>query len=90
MMFSKQLDLAKAGDIEVCGRDYVINLGWRSAWNGVSGGPTRITLPAGKAELKIKVLNYTTVPALYVRGTTVQSDTSWWADPSTPATPPGT
>ena len=41
------------------------------------GTPTMITVPAGKHKINVKVFNQATVPAIYVKGKTVVSDTSW-------------
>jgi alpha-L-rhamnosidase len=41
------------------------------------GTPSTITVPAGKHRINIKVFNQATVPAVYVSGKTIFSDTSW-------------
>ncbi|MDE6692938.1 MAG: alpha-rhamnosidase [Muribaculaceae bacterium] len=41
------------------------------------GEPSEFTLPAGRHKLNIKVWNQSTPPALYVKGKTVNSDSSW-------------
>ncbi len=41
------------------------------------GSPKRITVPAGKHKINIKVFNQANVPAVYVKGKTIVSDASW-------------
>jgi alpha-L-rhamnosidase len=41
------------------------------------GSPEKIELPAGKHTLNIKVHNQVSVPAIFVNGTTIQSDNTW-------------
>jgi alpha-L-rhamnosidase len=41
------------------------------------GSPRRITVPAGKHKINIKVFNQSSVPAIYVKGKTIFSDSSW-------------
>lgn len=42
-----------------------------------SGYPKRVTVPAGKHKLSLKVFNQAHVPAIFVRGKTIHSDASW-------------
>src|SRR5690242_8679802 len=39
--------------------------------------PSTITVPAGKHKINIKVYSLATVPAIFVKGSTIVSDTSW-------------
>nr|WP_294895633.1 alpha-L-rhamnosidase C-terminal domain-containing protein [uncultured Pedobacter sp.] len=41
------------------------------------GFPKKITVPAGKHKLSLKVYNQASVPAIFVDGKTVKSDASW-------------
>lgn len=41
------------------------------------GSPGRITVPAGKHKVNIKVFNQANVPAIYIKGKTILSDSSW-------------
>lgn len=41
------------------------------------GSPAQITVPAGKHKINIKVFNQANVPAIYVKGKTIESDASW-------------
>ncbi len=43
----------------------------------IHGRPTRLTLPAGDHNINLKVFNQTHVPAIYIKGKTISSDTSW-------------
>ncbi|SHN13726.1 alpha-L-rhamnosidase C-terminal domain-containing protein [Chitinophaga sp. CF418] len=43
----------------------------------LEGMPAKITVPAGKHRINIKVFNQASVPAVYVAGETVFSDASW-------------
>ncbi|MBC7947401.1 MAG: alpha-rhamnosidase [Chitinophagaceae bacterium] len=41
------------------------------------GSPRRISVPAGRHKINIKVFNQANVPAIYVRGKAIVSDSSW-------------
>lgn len=41
------------------------------------GSPKQIVVPAGKHKINIKVFNQANVPAIYVKGETIFSDSSW-------------
>ncbi len=41
------------------------------------GSPKTITVPAGKHKINIKVFSQANVPAIYVKGRTIVSDSSW-------------
>jgi hypothetical protein len=41
------------------------------------GTPKKITVPAGKHKINVKVFNQANVPAIYVSGKTIFSDASW-------------
>lgn len=43
----------------------------------VEGAPSRMTIPAGKHKINIKVFNQENVPAIYIKGKTIHSDSSW-------------
>lgn len=43
----------------------------------LEGTPKQITVPAGKHRINIKVFNQANVPAIYVKGETIVSDSSW-------------
>lgn len=72
--FSKVVDLAEAEEIEIAveGR-YNIKLDGKLQF----GSPKKFLLPAGKHNLNIKVYNQATPPALFVKGKTINTDSSW-------------
>jgi hypothetical protein len=72
--FSKRLDLPVAEEIEIAveGR-FNIKLDGKLQF----GSPARFTLPAGKHHLCVKVYNPSTPPALFIKGETVNTDSSW-------------
>ncbi len=43
----------------------------------LEGTPTSITVPAGKHRINVKVFNQQSVPVIYVKGKTINSDSSW-------------
>ncbi|HEX2628971.1 MAG TPA: alpha-rhamnosidase, partial [Chitinophagaceae bacterium] len=45
----------------------------------LEGTPNKITVPAGKHRINIKVFNQASVPAVYVTGRTIFSDATWLA-----------
>lgn len=74
--FSKQVDLVQAEKIRiVCEGDYNVAL------DGVKvfGMPETMDIPAGRHALNIKVVNQSTPPALWVKGETIATDSSWLA-----------
>ncbi len=83
MIFTKGINLEKPEEVEIYveGDQYNISLGGRRVKNGDESGLTKITLPKGETELTVTVVNYTTVPAIYVNGETVKSDNSWMTSP---------
>jgi len=72
--FSKKIDLAAAEEIEISVEGkFNIKLDGKLQF----GMPKKFTLPAGKHSLNIKVWNQATPPTIFVKGKTVNSDTSW-------------
>jgi hypothetical protein len=72
--FSKKLDLAQPEEIEIAAEGrYNVKLDGKLQF----GSPAKLLLPAGKHSLNIKVHNQSTPPALFVKGTTVNSDATW-------------
>ena len=43
----------------------------------LEGTPQKITVPAGRHKINIKVFSQASVPAIYVKGKTIVSDSSW-------------
>lgn len=72
--FSKEVDLPEAETIQLSveGR-YNVKLDGKLQL----GMPDKLTIPAGKHKINIKVWNQLTPPALYVDGRTIKSDASW-------------
>lgn len=72
--FSKKLDLAQPEEIEIAVEGkYNVKLDGKLQF----GVPTKIAIPAGRHSLNIKVHNQGNVPAIYVAGKTIVSDSSW-------------
>jgi alpha-L-rhamnosidase len=72
--FSKKFDLKEAEEIEITVEGkYNVKLNGKM----ITGSPKKLVIPDGKHTLNIKVYNQCNVPALYVKGKTVVSDTSW-------------
>ncbi|GAB4021577.1 alpha-L-rhamnosidase C-terminal domain-containing protein [Spirosoma migulaei] len=72
--FHKDFDLAQAEEVDlfVEGK-YNVKIDGKA----FSGYPKRITVPAGKHKVSLKVFCQDRVPAIYVRGQNVVSDNSW-------------
>ncbi len=72
--FHKNFELAAPEEIEIAveGR-YNVKLDGKL----VFGSPAKMTIPAGKHQLNIKVHNQANVPAVYIKGKTLVSDASW-------------
>jgi alpha-L-rhamnosidase len=74
MDFHKVFDLPQAEEVEIFVEgDYNVKLDAKL----VSGSPKKVTIPAGRHKLNIKVHNQQYVPAIYVKGKTIVSDSSW-------------
>lgn len=43
----------------------------------IEGTPSKITVPAGKHKINIKVFNQAVVPSVFVNGKTIKSDNTW-------------
>ena len=72
--FSKEFDLKMPEEIHIYAEgNYNVKLDGKLQ----NGTPTKMLLPAGRHTLNIKVHNQACVPAIYVEGKTVYSDSSW-------------
>ena len=72
--FSKDLDLHADEEITIKAEGkYNVKLDGKLQF----GQPSTFRIPAGKHKLNIKVWNQATPPALYVKGATVNTDSSW-------------
>ena len=74
MDFHKDFDLAAAEEVKLAVEgNYIAKLDGKA----FEGTPAVINMPAGKHRLSIKVFNQAAVPAIFVQGKTVVSDSSW-------------
>ncbi|NMA75423.1 MAG: alpha-rhamnosidase [Bacteroidales bacterium] len=72
--FSKDLELTEGEEIQIFVEGkYNIKLDGKLQMDN----PDRLYIPAGKHKLNIKVHNQASVPAIFVKGRTVFSDSSW-------------
>jgi hypothetical protein len=72
--FHKDFDLAQPEEVELRAEgQYNVKLDGKP----LTGAPTRLTVPAGKHRINIKVYNQATPPTVFVRGKTIASDNSW-------------
>lgn len=74
MDFHKEFNLGQPEEVEIFAEGrYNVKLDGKI----LTGYPKRITVPAGKHKINLKVFNQGHVPAVFVRGKTIQSDASW-------------
>ncbi|MDR0710754.1 MAG: alpha-rhamnosidase [Prevotellaceae bacterium] len=72
--FSKTVDLKDDEEVEIYAEGrYNVKLDGKLQF----GEPEKLNIPAGKHSLNIKVYNQAAAPAIFVRGKTVVSDSSW-------------
>lgn len=72
--FSKQFNLAEPEEIFIAAEGkYNVKLDGKLQF----GMPSTLQLPAGKHSLNIKVWNQSTPPTIYVKGETVNTDSTW-------------
>lgn len=72
--FSKTVDLDDGEEVEIFAEGrYNVKLDGKLQ----PGEPGRLSIPAGKHSLNIKVYGQSAAPAIFVRGKTVASDSSW-------------
>jgi len=72
--FSKKLNLTAPEEVEIAVEGkYNVKLDGKLQF----GAPRKIIIPAGKHSLNIKVHNQATPPAIFVKGKTFHSDSSW-------------
>jgi len=72
--FHKEFTLAQPEEVQIF-VEGTYNL--KIDGQAVSGFPKKITIPAGKHKLSLKVYNQAHVPAIFVKGKTIVSDESW-------------
>jgi hypothetical protein len=74
MDFHKDVELSEPEQIDVYVEGkYILKLDGK----GFEGTPSQVTIPAGKHRINVKVFNSGNVPAIYVKGKTIASDSSW-------------
>jgi len=74
MDFHKVVELASPEEVEIFAEgQYNVKLDGKP----FEGSPSKITVPAGKHKINIKVFNQAEVPAVFIQGKTVVSDASW-------------
>ena len=74
MDFHKDVELAQSEQVNIYVEgQYTVKLDGK----GFEGTPQQITVPAGKHRVNVKVFNRDKVPAIYLKGNTVVSDSSW-------------
>lgn len=72
--FHKVFELSAPEEVEIIAEgEYNVKIDSRM----VHGIPRKITVPAGKHKINIKVHNQAGVPAIYVKGKNIVSDASW-------------
>lgn len=72
--FHRDFDLSAPEDVDISVEGmYNVKLDGKA----LTGNPSRVTMPAGKHRLSLKVFNQQNVPAIFVKGKTVVSDSSW-------------
>ena len=74
MDFHKDFVLAQPEEVSIYAEGlYNVKLDGKT----FEGTPKTITVPAGKHRINVKVFNQENVPAIYVKGNTIISDSSW-------------
>lgn len=74
MDFHKDVNLAAGEEVSLLVEgNYIAKLDGKA----VEGRPASIPVPAGKHRLSVKVFNQAAVPAIFVQGKTIVSDSSW-------------
>lgn len=72
--FHKDFDLTAPEEVKIYTEGaYNVKIDGR----GLEGNPQQLTVPAGHHRINIKVFNQANVPAIYVAGKTIVSDSSW-------------
>lgn len=74
MDFHKDFDVKGPEDVQLFVEgEYVVKVDGKV----LEGRPSKFTVPAGKHRISIKAFNQAAVPAIYVQGKTIVSDSSW-------------
>ncbi|HEY0679525.1 MAG TPA: alpha-rhamnosidase, partial [Chitinophagaceae bacterium] len=74
MDFHKDFDLTEPEEVRIAAEgNYIVKLNGKA----FQGTPSKISVPAGKNRISIKVFNQAYVPSIFVKGEKVVSDSSW-------------
>src|SRR5688572_6180073 len=74
MDFHKDVELTEPEQINVFVEgNYILKLDGK----GFEGTPQQVTVPAGKHRINVKVFSTGNVPAIYIKGKTIATDSSW-------------
>jgi alpha-L-rhamnosidase len=74
MDFHKDVELTEPEQINVSVEgNYILKLDGK----GFEGAPQQVTIPAGKHRINVKVFSTGNVPAIYIKGKTIATDSSW-------------
>ncbi|WP_295119449.1 amylo-alpha-1,6-glucosidase [uncultured Chitinophaga sp.] len=74
MNFSKPVELSQAEELSVFAEgQYNVKVDGKM----LEGMPSRVTIPAGKHNINVKVFSQAVVPAIFINGKTIKSDSSW-------------
>src|SRR6266496_269720 len=72
--FHKLFDVPQSEEVNIYAEgEYNVKLDGKA----FEGSPEKIIVPAGKHKINIKVFNQANVPAIFVKGKTIVSDSSW-------------
>jgi len=72
--FHKLFDVPQSEEVNIYAEgEYNVKLDGKA----FEGSPEKIIVPAGKHKINIKVFNQADVPAIFVKGKTIVSDSSW-------------
>lgn len=74
MDFHKTFNLSQPEEVDIYAEgEYNVKIDGKA----FEGSPRHMTVPAGHHKINIKVFNQANVPAIYVKGKTIVSDSSW-------------
>ncbi len=73
--FYKKCDLKTGDELEIFTEgEYNVKIDGQM----LPGRPEKVQIPAGKHDIHVKVFNQATVPAIFVTGKQIVSDSTWW------------
>jgi alpha-L-rhamnosidase len=72
--FHKTFDVPEPEGVDISAEgEYIVKMDGKA----FEGSPDHIIVPAGKHKINVKIYNQANVPALFVKGKTITSDSSW-------------